>query len=217
MRFAVERLKQVLEPAGSAALAATLAGRIPIRDGERVAVVLSGGNVEVGRIGELLASAGTLPGSRLSGTPPGAVVRQSRPSSSSRLSSIPRWWASSWRTVAQTSSASSSGSAKSASSGSRNRVIRLGNGAQSAPHSVLGTPSYRPYRVSSGLDLVLPDLLVRRLVGDHDRDLVEGGRERLRDRRQRLIDQHLEPVMVAGSRPGSCCVPRRRLAMAPVS
>ena len=62
MRFAVERLKQVLEPAGSAALAAVLAGRIPIRDGERVAVVLSGGNVEVGRIGELLAAAGTLPG-----------------------------------------------------------------------------------------------------------------------------------------------------------
>jgi threonine dehydratase len=62
MRFAVERLKQVLEPAGSAALAAVLAGRIPIRDGERVAVVLSGGNVEVGRIGELLAASGTLPG-----------------------------------------------------------------------------------------------------------------------------------------------------------
>jgi len=62
MRFAVERLKQVLEPAGSAALAAVLAGRVPIREGERVAVVLSGGNVEVDRIGELLAAAGTLPG-----------------------------------------------------------------------------------------------------------------------------------------------------------
>jgi threonine dehydratase len=62
MRFGIERLKQVLEPAGSAALAAVLAGRVPIHDGERVAVVLSGGNVEVGRIGELLASAGTLPG-----------------------------------------------------------------------------------------------------------------------------------------------------------
>ena len=58
----LERLKQVLEPAGAAALAAVLAGRIPIRDGERVAVVLSGGNVEVGRLGELLAAAGTLPG-----------------------------------------------------------------------------------------------------------------------------------------------------------
>ena len=62
MRFAVERLKQVLEPAGAAALAATLAGRVPIREGERVAVVLSGGNVEVARLGELLAGAGTLPG-----------------------------------------------------------------------------------------------------------------------------------------------------------
>jgi threonine dehydratase len=62
MRFAIERTKQVLEPAGAAALAAVLAGRVPIRDGERVAVVLSGGNVEVDRISELLASAGTLPG-----------------------------------------------------------------------------------------------------------------------------------------------------------
>ena len=64
MRFALERLKQVLEPAGAAALAAVLAGRIPIADGERVAVVLSGGNVEVDRIGELVAAAATFPGAR---------------------------------------------------------------------------------------------------------------------------------------------------------
>jgi len=62
MRFAIERMKQVLEPAGAAALAAVLAGRIPLRQGERVAVVGSGGNVEVSRLGELLAAAGTLPG-----------------------------------------------------------------------------------------------------------------------------------------------------------
>jgi threonine dehydratase len=62
MRFAIERTKQVLEPAGAAALAALLAGRIPIREGERVAVVASGGNVDVGRLGELLGAAGTLPG-----------------------------------------------------------------------------------------------------------------------------------------------------------
>jgi threonine dehydratase len=62
MRFAVERLKQVVEPAGAAALAAVLAGRIPIRDGERFAVVVSGGNVEVGRLGSLLEMAGMLPG-----------------------------------------------------------------------------------------------------------------------------------------------------------
>ena len=64
MRFGVERLKQVLEPAGAAALAALLAGAVPVRAGERVAVVLSGGNVEVGRLGELLAGAATLPGGR---------------------------------------------------------------------------------------------------------------------------------------------------------
>jgi threonine dehydratase len=54
LRFAAERMKQVLEPAGAAALAAVLNGRIPIRDGERVCVVASGGNVEVSRLGEFL-------------------------------------------------------------------------------------------------------------------------------------------------------------------
>jgi threonine dehydratase len=62
MRFALERLKQVVEPAGAAALGAVLAGLVSIADGERVAVVLSGGNVEIGRLGELLAGAGTFPG-----------------------------------------------------------------------------------------------------------------------------------------------------------
>jgi threonine dehydratase len=62
VRFAVERMKQVLEPAGAAALAAVLFGRIPIRDGERVAVLASGGNVDTGRLGDLLAMAAPLPG-----------------------------------------------------------------------------------------------------------------------------------------------------------
>ncbi len=62
LRFAVERMKQVLEPAGAAALAAVLNGRIPIRDGERVCVVGSGGTVEVSRLGELLAAAAPVPG-----------------------------------------------------------------------------------------------------------------------------------------------------------
>ncbi|HET9615381.1 MAG TPA: threonine/serine dehydratase [Candidatus Limnocylindrales bacterium] len=61
VRFAAERSKQVLEPAGAAALAAVLHGRIPIRAGERVAVVASGGNIDLGRIGELLAAAAPLP------------------------------------------------------------------------------------------------------------------------------------------------------------
>jgi threonine dehydratase len=54
LRFAAERMKQVLEPAGAAALAAVLEGRIPIRDGERVCVIASGGNVERSRLGEFL-------------------------------------------------------------------------------------------------------------------------------------------------------------------
>jgi threonine dehydratase len=60
-RFALERMKQVLEPAGAAALAAVLFGRIPITDGERVAVVASGGNIDIARLGELLAAAAPLP------------------------------------------------------------------------------------------------------------------------------------------------------------
>ena len=56
LRFAAERMKQVLEPAGAAALAAVIHGQIPIREGERVCVIASGGNVELSRLGELLAA-----------------------------------------------------------------------------------------------------------------------------------------------------------------
>ena len=62
MRFGLERMKQLLEPAGAAALGAVLAGTISYRDGERVAVVLSGGNVDAGRLAELLGGATRLPG-----------------------------------------------------------------------------------------------------------------------------------------------------------
>jgi threonine dehydratase len=54
VRFAAERMKQVLEPAGAAALAAVLSGRIPVKSGERLCVVASGGNVETSRLGEFL-------------------------------------------------------------------------------------------------------------------------------------------------------------------
>jgi threonine dehydratase len=60
VRFALERMKQLVEPAGAAALAAVLFGKVPIRDGERVCVVFSGGNVETDRLGELLAGAAPL-------------------------------------------------------------------------------------------------------------------------------------------------------------
>ena len=60
VRFGLERMKQVLEPAGAAALAAVLVGRIPIRHGERVCVIGSGGNVAVDRLGAQLEMAAPL-------------------------------------------------------------------------------------------------------------------------------------------------------------
>ena len=61
LRFALERTKQVVEPAGAAALAALLYGRIPLRNGDRVAAILSGGNVDVTRLGDLIEGAAPLP------------------------------------------------------------------------------------------------------------------------------------------------------------
>lgn len=52
MRFAFERLKLVLEPSGAAGLAALLSGAVP--PGDRVGVILSGGNVSAERFAELL-------------------------------------------------------------------------------------------------------------------------------------------------------------------
>jgi threonine dehydratase len=60
LRFALERLKQVVEPAGAAALAAVLTGAVPLRGGDRVAVILSGGNVATDRLAQLLAAAAPL-------------------------------------------------------------------------------------------------------------------------------------------------------------
>lgn len=49
MRFALERLKLVLEPAGAAGLAAVLSGHLSRPSGPAV-VVLSGGNVDLTRL-----------------------------------------------------------------------------------------------------------------------------------------------------------------------
>lgn len=55
MVFLFSRMKLVVEPGGSAAAAALLAGRIPNVAGRRVGVVLSGGNVDPIRFSELVA------------------------------------------------------------------------------------------------------------------------------------------------------------------
>jgi threonine dehydratase len=52
MRFAFERLKLVIEPSGAAAIAAVQVGLVP---GERIGVIVSGGNVDAGRFAELVA------------------------------------------------------------------------------------------------------------------------------------------------------------------
>jgi threonine dehydratase len=46
MRFVYGRLKLAAEPGGVVGVAALLAGRVPVEPGERVAVVVSGGNVD---------------------------------------------------------------------------------------------------------------------------------------------------------------------------
>jgi threonine dehydratase len=54
LRLLLERCKLLVEPAGAAGLAALLSGAVPLRDGQRVGVILSGGNVDVQRLQELL-------------------------------------------------------------------------------------------------------------------------------------------------------------------
>jgi threonine dehydratase len=52
MRFAFERLKLVIEPSGAVALAAVLNGLV---SGDRIGVIVSGGNVGAARFAELIA------------------------------------------------------------------------------------------------------------------------------------------------------------------
>ena len=61
MAFILERTKLLAEPAGAAAVAALLAGRIPLAEGGPVVAVLSGGNVDLERLPDLLG--GTTPAS----------------------------------------------------------------------------------------------------------------------------------------------------------
>ena len=56
LRFLAERAKLVAEPAGAAATAALLAGRVKVRKGENVIAIVSGGNVDRARFAELVAS-----------------------------------------------------------------------------------------------------------------------------------------------------------------
>lgn len=54
VRVVFERARLLVEPAGAVAVAGLLCGAVPVRPGERVVAVLSGGNVDAGRLAELL-------------------------------------------------------------------------------------------------------------------------------------------------------------------
>jgi threonine dehydratase len=54
MRALMERCKVLPEPAGAAAAGALLSGRIDVRPGEHVVIVVSGGNVDLERLKGLL-------------------------------------------------------------------------------------------------------------------------------------------------------------------
>jgi threonine dehydratase len=56
MRFLFERVKIVAEPSGATAVAALLAGKIDVR-GQRVGVIISGGNIDVRRFAEVTSEA----------------------------------------------------------------------------------------------------------------------------------------------------------------
>jgi threo-3-hydroxy-L-aspartate ammonia-lyase len=53
MRFAFERMKIVIEPSGVAALAAVMTGKMDVR-GKKVGVIISGGNIDAERFGQLI-------------------------------------------------------------------------------------------------------------------------------------------------------------------
>lgn len=55
MALAASRMKVLVEPGGAAAFAALLHGKVPDVAGRRVGVVLSGGNVDLERFGELVS------------------------------------------------------------------------------------------------------------------------------------------------------------------
>jgi threonine dehydratase len=55
IRFSFERLKLVLEPGGAAGLAALVSSKVDLSEAQRVGAILSGGNLDPARAGELLA------------------------------------------------------------------------------------------------------------------------------------------------------------------
>lgn len=55
-RFMLLRLKLLVEPSGAAPIAALLAGKVPNVSGQKIGVVLSGGNVDPGKLAQIMMS-----------------------------------------------------------------------------------------------------------------------------------------------------------------
>jgi threonine dehydratase len=56
VRFLLMRMKLLVEPSGAAPIAALLAGKIPDAQGRKIGVVLSGGNIDAGKLAGMLTS-----------------------------------------------------------------------------------------------------------------------------------------------------------------
>jgi threonine dehydratase len=56
VRFLLMRLKLLVEPSGAAPIAALLAGKVPNVKGKKIGVVLSGGNIDAGKLAGMLTS-----------------------------------------------------------------------------------------------------------------------------------------------------------------
>jgi threo-3-hydroxy-L-aspartate ammonia-lyase len=56
VRFLLMRMKLLVEPSGAAPIAALLAGKIPDAKGKKIGVVLSGGNIDAGKLARMLTS-----------------------------------------------------------------------------------------------------------------------------------------------------------------
>ncbi len=56
VRFLLMRMKLLVEPSGAAPIAALMAGKIPNAQGKKIGVVLSGGNIDAGKLAGMLMS-----------------------------------------------------------------------------------------------------------------------------------------------------------------
>jgi threonine dehydratase len=56
VRFLLLRMKLLVEPSGAAPIAALLMGKIPNAQGKKIGVVLSGGNIDAGKLAGILTS-----------------------------------------------------------------------------------------------------------------------------------------------------------------